>query len=108
MTTQQALRLKKENQKFSGTGSVSHENAHLNFSPAFMDQLSGEVDISRFGNGTPAPFHSLEGVPDEWAVERSVSGRVVVVKDSVVSGFVRLGRFFTREEAADFMAQSFV
>lgn len=108
MTTQQALTLQEENHKFFGTGGVSQENSHLSFCPAFMDQLSGEIEISRFGNGVPAPFHSLEGVPDEWVVERSVSGRVVVIKDSVVSGFVRLGRFFTRDEAANFMAQSFV
>ena len=97
---QQPLRLQEENQKFSGSGGVSQENAHLNFSPAFMDQVSGDIEISRFGNGHPAPFHSLDGLPESWIVERNIAGRVVDIKSTVISGFVRMGRFFTREEAA--------
>jgi hypothetical protein len=33
-------------------------------------------------------------------VTRAESGRVIAVKGSLVSGFVRLGRFYTRDEAA--------
>ena len=94
--------LQRENDEFSGTGGISQENVHLSFSPAFMDQASGNIEISRLGNGNPAPFHSLDGLPESWIVERNITGRVVEIKSSVVSGFVRLGQFFTREEAATF------
>jgi len=92
-----------ENQQYSGTGGVSQENNHLRFSPAFMDQSSGDIELSRFGNGNPAPFHSLDGLPEGWITERNITGRVVSIKSSVVSGFVRLEQFFTREEAAVFV-----
>ena len=44
----------------------------------------------------------LDGLPDEWIIERDLKGRAVKIKSTVISGFVRLGRFFTRQEAADF------
>ena len=102
---QQPALLQQENREFSGSGGVSQENAHLNFCPAFLDQASGDIEISRLGNGKPAPFHSLDGLPDCWVIERNIAGRVVDIKSSVVSGFVRMGRFFTREEAAAFVEQ---
>lgn len=106
-TRQQSVRLQQENQQFSGTGGVSEENYYLNFSPAFMDELSGDIEISKFGNGLPAPFHSMDGLPETWVIERDIAGHVVAIRSSVISGFVRLGRFFTREEAAELVEQSF-
>ncbi|WP_432474219.1 hypothetical protein [Amphritea sp. HPY] len=100
-----AVDLPLENQQYSGTGGVSQANNQHSFSPAFMDQTSGDIEISRFGNGNPAPFHSLDGLPDSWITERNIAGRVVSIKSSVVSGFVRLEEFFTREEAAVFVEQ---
>lgn len=100
-----AVDLSLENQQYSGTGGVSQENNHLRFSPAFMDQSSGDIEISRFGNGNPAPFHSLDGLPESWITERNIAGRAVSIKSSVVSGFVRLEQFFTREEAAVFVEE---
>ena len=97
--------LEKENKQYSGTGGVSQENQHLGFSPAFMDECSGEVEISRFLNGLPAPFHLIDGLPETWVVARDAEGRVVEIKSSVISGFVRMGRFFTREEAAEMVQQ---
>ncbi|GGK58326.1 hypothetical protein [Amphritea balenae] len=100
-----SLDLESENRQFSGTGGISQENTGLNFVPAFLDHESGEVEISKFRNGMPAPFHSLEGLPESWITEKDASGRVVKVRDSVISGFVRLGRFFTREQAVDFVTE---
>jgi hypothetical protein len=85
LTRQHGLRLAQENQQFSGTGGVSENNAHARFAPA--------------------SFHMLEGLPEEWVVERDVKGRVVTVKTSIVSGFIRMGQFFTWQEAADFIEQ---
>jgi hypothetical protein len=39
-------------------------------------------------------------LPRELVVSRRPCGRVAAVKASLVSGFVRAGRFYTREEAA--------
>jgi hypothetical protein len=58
-------RLRKENLAFAGTGGVSQGNRTSGFIPGFCDTATGQVQISRFKNGTPAPFHLLEGLPDE-------------------------------------------
>lgn len=107
-TRQHAPTLGEENHKYSDTGGVSQNNAHAGFAPAFMETASGQVQISCFTDGQPAPFHLLDGLPEEWVIERDINGRVVGIKASVVSGFVRLGRFFTRQEAADFVQQTLV
>ena len=54
----------------------------------------------------PAPVHLLDGLPEEVVVARHPCGRVEKVKASVVSGFVREARFYTREEAARCLAVS--
>jgi len=105
ITRHQTPNLAEENRAFAGTGGISENNAQACFAPAFLDAGSGQVEISRFKNGKPAPFHLLDGLPEEWIEERDVKGRVISVKASIVSGFVRLGTFFTRQEAAEFMLQ---
>lgn len=88
-----------ENRRFLGTGGRSEENAGLGFLPAFCDRDSGAVYRSCFADGRPAPFHLLDGLPDELVV-RGESGRATGARSSLVAGFVLRGRFFTREEAA--------
>jgi hypothetical protein len=83
-----------------GTGGCSEENGDFGFRPAFRDDDTGIVYRARFADGNPAPFHILDGLPNEVVVTRAESGRVLAVKGSLVSGFVRLGRFYTRDEAA--------
>lgn len=100
---QSAPRLIEENQQFAGTGGVSEGNSQARFAPAFQDAGTGKIEISRFQDGRPAPCHMLDGLPEEWIVERDLKGRTVKIKSTVISGFVRLGQFFTRQEAADFM-----
>ena len=92
--------LKVENQLFWGTGGRSEENRSCGFLPAFMYTQTRVVYPSRFADGRPAPFHLLDGLPDEVVMVRHGSGRVASVKPSVVSGFLSNGRFFTRDEAA--------
>lgn len=92
--------LETENLVFWGTGGRSEENRSVGFRPAFMDTQSNRIYPSRFADGRPAPFHLLDGLPDELVVSRDMSGRVAAIKSSVVSGFMRMGRFFTREQAA--------
>jgi hypothetical protein len=92
--------LETENLLFWGTGGRSQENRSVGFRPAFMDTQSNRIYPSRFADGRPAPFHLFDGLPDEVVVSRDTSGRVASIKSSVVSGFLRMGRFFTREQAA--------
>jgi hypothetical protein len=92
--------LRAQSDTYRGTGGCSEENGDFGFRPAFRDEGTGIVYRARFLDGNPAPFHVLDGLPDEVVVTRAESGRVLAVKGSLVSGFVRLGRFYTRDEAA--------
>ena len=89
-----------ENARYRGTGAVSEENRCRGFRAAFMDRETRAVHIVRFADGRTAPCHVLDGLPAELVLARDAVGRVKRVKASVVSGFVRDGRFYTREEAA--------
>ena len=88
-----------ENIRFRGTAGRSQDNVHLGFLPAFRDCATGIIYRSRFGDGRVAPFHLLDGLPDWLVVKRSRHGRVMAVKSSVISGFIRAGLFYTREQA---------
>ena len=89
-----------ETAHYRGTGGVSENNRSQRFQPAFIDRDTETVHLSRFPDGRPAPCHLLDGLPDELVRARNEQGRVMRVKSSVVSGFVRDERFYTRDEAA--------
>ena len=93
-------RLEHENLRHRGTAAVSAGNRSLGFQPAFVDRETRAIYLSRFADGRPAPCHVLDGLPCELVLSRRPCGRVAAVKTSLVSGFVRDGRFYTREEAA--------
>ncbi len=95
-----ADQLERENACFRATGGVSQCNRDYGFRPAFLDADTGTVYLSRNLDGSLAPFHRLDGLPEELIQERDAGGRVLVVKSSVVSGFERDGCFYTREQAA--------
>ena len=94
------LRLERENRHFAGTGGRSQENRSRGFRPAFMDLDTHAVYDSCFADGTPAPIHLLDGLPDEVVLNRDAAGRVRAAKASIVAGFVLDARFYTRQEAA--------
>ena len=96
--------LEQENKAFRGTGGVSAANRSHRFYPAFRDSETNRVYPSCFSDGSQAPFHLLDGLPDDLVVARDVTGRVVAVKASVSSGFERDGRFFTRDEAVNLVS----
>lgn len=93
-------RLRQENVAHAGTGGTSRGNAGLGFRPAFLDFSTLTIYPSRFANGCPAPFHILDGLPDEVVTDRLPMGRVVAAKASLIAGFERGGYFFTRQAAA--------
>ncbi len=82
-------RLQLENVTHAGTGGVSRGNASLGFRPAFLDSATFAVYPSRFANGSPAPFHLLDGLPDE------IIGRIKHLP------FTRLSRPFAGPSVAD-------
>jgi len=92
--------LRRQNRHFANTGGVSQLSTGRGFLPAFLDQATGISYLARYPDGRPAPMHLLEGLPEELIQRRGHSGRVHSLKASVVAGFVRRGRFFTREQAA--------
>ncbi|MGZ5037470.1 MAG: hypothetical protein ACXWG1_00880 [Usitatibacter sp.] len=92
--------LERENSVHVGTGGRSQENAGLGFRPAFYDFATQKIYPSRFADGRLAPFHLLDGLPDEAVADRAPNGRVVSAKATLISGFVREGYFYTRTAAA--------
>ena len=97
-------RLQQENLRYAGTRGVSRENRRYGFRPAFMDLETAAVYLARFADGRPAPFHLLDGLPDELVLSRDAAGRVAEISSSVISGFEQQGRFYTRDEAAEALA----
>ncbi len=59
------------------------------------------VYLSRYPNGQVAVFHTLEGLPDEVIAARYINGKVAYAKNTLISGFLKDGTFYTRQEAAD-------
>ena len=92
--------LQQETVEFRGTGGISTENSGCGFCAAFIDTATDKTVVSCFADGRPAPVHVLDGLPNDWISERDASGTVVAVIDTVVPGFLKDGRFYTREQAA--------
>ena len=79
---------------------LREENARLGFRPAFFDFATQTLYPSRFSDGRSAPFHMLDGLPDEVVADRAPSGRVTSTRPTLISGFERNGYFYTRSAAA--------
>lgn len=69
--------------------------ATFGFMPAFRDVVTGETHLSTNADGSLAPIHLLDGIPDEWVVERNAQGLAVALRETIIPGYVRSGRFFT-------------
>ncbi len=95
-----ASELARENRAYRGTGGVSAHNRRVGFRPAFLDRRTGIIYLSRNPDGTCAVCHRLDGLPEDVVAARDAQGRIVALKSSVVAGFERGGRFYSREEAA--------
>ena len=93
--------LKAQNDRYHGTPGVSPGCKGLGFVPAFCNADTGETCRSQFADGRPAPMHLLDGLPDSWVLSRNACRRVTKVKASIISGFLRDGRFYTREQVCN-------
>lgn len=94
------LSLRDENVLFEHSRGISRNNEHQGFVPGFRLSATGETAVSRYADGSAAPIHVLDGLPEDWIAARDSEGRVTSTKPGLVSGFIRDGRFYTREEAA--------
>jgi len=92
--------LRRQNAEHAGTGGRSDGNRGLGFRPAFFHFQTQAIHLPRFGAGRLAPFHLLDGLPEEVIVDRAPAGRVVAAKASRIAGFERHGYFYTRTTAA--------
>jgi hypothetical protein len=97
--------LQQEDARYAGTGGRSEANRDLGFRPAFFDCATCIVYLSRYRDGRVAPFHLLDGLPEDVVLVRADCGRVAVVKSSLISGFERNGYFYTRAAAARAVAE---
>jgi len=94
-----------ETQKYNGTGGASQGNSEYGFIPAFIDTTQGDIYLSRFSDGRLAAVHLLDGIPEHLII--SIDGdRVKAVQKSVIAGFVLNDVFYTRDEAAQFVAEN--
>ena len=93
--------LKEQNDTYRGTRGVSAGCMDLGYVPAFHNSDTGETCRSQFADGRPAPMHLLDGLPDSWILKRNARQRAIKVKASIIAGFLRNGRFYTREQVAN-------
>lgn len=93
--------LQQENLRYGGTNGVSENASSYGFLPAFQDTDTGETHLATYADGRVSPVHLLDGLPAQWIIKRDARGRVLRIKDSIVSGFLCNGRFYTREELAN-------
>ncbi|MGH8612235.1 MAG: hypothetical protein ACREYF_09395, partial [Gammaproteobacteria bacterium] len=91
--------LQRQRRRYRGSAGISQMNQRHGFGAAFRDAETGIIYDSCYADGRPAPVHLLDGLPEALVLARAVGGRVTVVKRTVVAGFVRNGRFYTRQEA---------
>jgi hypothetical protein len=92
--------LQQQNQVFRDTGGVSANSCSKGFRSAFQDSATGRTYLSRYADGSPAPVHLLEGLPNELVLARDAAGRAINVKQTLVAGFVHAECFYTREQVA--------
>jgi len=97
--TLDAENLAQQNRAYAGTGGTSEGNQAHRFTPAYRDAESGKVATSRFADGRPAPIHMLTGLPEEWFIEH-IKNKAPKLKNSIIVGFTRDNKFYTRAEAA--------
>lgn len=92
--------LVQQNRDYDGTCGISANCRRHGFQPAFREENTGRVELSRQRNGEPCPMHLISWLPQEWAADAAASGAIVTLKPGIVAGFVYNGAFYTREQAA--------
>lgn len=84
---------------FPGTRGATQGTRPQGFAPAFLEPDTGTIHLACYADGRPAPIHLLAGLPLERVASRDPIGTSTSVKPGLIAGFVRAGRFYTREQA---------
>ncbi|MGD2118257.1 MAG: hypothetical protein PVG66_07860 [Chromatiales bacterium] len=92
--------LAEENSQYQDTAGISQNNSSNGFVPAFYNQITDEVVLSRFADGRDAPIHLIEGLPASWISQFNDDGIPMEAYATVTAGFFKNGRFYTRAEVA--------
>lgn len=100
MLTMTVKTLAQQNRCYAGSGGLSPNNGALGFQPGFLDRETGSTYVSCQADGSPAPIHVLDGLPEELILARTPSGQVAAIKGTVIAGFLLDGYFYTREQAS--------
>ena len=93
--------LHRENLAFAGSNGVSENNAVAGFRPAFLNKVTGKVELARLANGQVAPMHLIAWLPITWGSSLKEDGSIETLKAGVVAGFELEGLFYTRAEVAE-------
>lgn len=81
---------------FDGARPDPDEAARLGFTPAYLDASTLEIYPARDATGRHTKLHCLEGLPPDVVWSRSERGEVLVVKPTLLAGYVRQGFYFSR------------
>lgn len=92
--------LNQESEPHAESGAHGRMHRDRAFRPAFFDCATCTTYLSRFRDGRVAPFHLLDGLPDDVVLVREECGRVIMTKPTLLAGFERKGFFYTRAAAA--------
>ena len=98
--------LPQQNHCYRDTGGISQNNKKFGFIPAFYDSISHTVYLSRFSNGSPAPVHILEGLPEHLLENRIMTDKLDSEKNTLIAGFVSGKQFLTRQQAAETLVKT--
>jgi len=92
--------------KFRGKGGVATEVKGLGLKPAFRHEKTGEIFKSLNEEGKESNIHLLEGIPEKYVTERHADGDVIAVSPEIESGFIKDGKFYTRNDAVELTKKS--
>ena len=91
--------LRRQNHGPCRFGARSHQNHSAGFRPAFQDPDTGHSYLSRYADGSPAPFHLLDGLPRRLLAPGD-DQRAFAINTQMIAGFLLGTHFYTRDQAA--------
>jgi len=82
-----SIDLLKQTEAHEDNVAPSDDPRDMGFRPAFFDYATGLIYLSRYRDGSEAPFHLLDGLPDAAVVRRTSCGKVAAAKPTLIRGF---------------------
>ncbi len=71
----------------------------MGFLPAFRHSLSGETHLSCEKDGSLAPVHRLDNLPERW-LNSNAGKSECKLKQHIEKGYIIMGHFLNQDEAA--------